>query len=465
MKPLIKSRKKIYFAKVALVIALLLFGMFLRFYKLEERTMFDADQEWLAFRADSLLKGDLALVGPVTSIGNFSIGPGFVYLWAIFSFLLKGDPVAGAYLSVILGVMGNLAIFIFAKKFISEKVAFILLFLSSVAFSFIKWDIHPWAPSLFLMSQTILLYGAYLATKDKKGYLLMAVGIVTGFQAHFGIVLSVLPILIYFLFFRPVRIDLKTAFLTLVILFIGFLPNLVFDIANNFINFKRLSEILRGDGNDYFVGFGKIINTLTDNVVPLVYPRKENAFDGVISKSIFAFMIVNGLKLIGDKRKRSLSVLLLLTIIIPSLFFYIQQGKFSEYYLMMTVPSLVLLLGLLVNELGQKNYLLIGVLIFTVITNILYWKDFSPKLNLRAKKEVVGYITDKSGTEGYGISLTTKFGYQFGFEYIFKYFGIKADIPPRKNETKIFTIVVPDGFDGINATKDFDGIGLIEQGI
>ena len=60
--------------KTLLVLLLLTVGLFLRLNNLESKTLFDADQEWLAFRAKDILSGDLVLLGPVTSVGNFGLG-------------------------------------------------------------------------------------------------------------------------------------------------------------------------------------------------------------------------------------------------------------------------------------------------------------------------------------------------------------------------------------------------------
>ena len=81
------------YLKYFLVISLLVFGLFLRIYKLQERTVFDADQEWIATRAKEILIGDIVLLGQVTSIGNFSIGPGYIYLVSLTSLLLNNNQV------------------------------------------------------------------------------------------------------------------------------------------------------------------------------------------------------------------------------------------------------------------------------------------------------------------------------------------------------------------------------------
>ncbi len=453
------------YLKISLISTLLIFGLFLRLNNLEARTGFVADQEWLAYRAREVIKGDFPLLGPVTSVGNFSIGPGYVYLCTIFSLFSGGNPVSGAYLSVLLGILTCLAIFLFAKYFINEKVAFILLFLTVISSSFIFWDQNPWTPSLFYLAQTILLCGAYQSLKNKWGYPIIAIGFVVGFQSHLGIVLSLISIFIYFIFVKPIKPNLKVIIISLSILMLGLLPNIVFDLTHNFVNLKRLLMIVKGDGQDYFVSFGKIINILSYNVVSILYPKRINLFDSIFIKSVFALILVNGLKLLRNKKEMKLSLLLLITIIIPSLFFYIQQGKFSEYYLMMTVPSLILLLGLSFKAIINKNTLIVAILLISTMLNIKSWLTLDRKWSLKAKRKVIEYIINKSGKENYGISLTTKYGEQFGFSYLFDYYGVKADIPPKKGETKIFTIVIPEGFDGITGMTDIDGIGLIWQGM
>ena len=90
---LLKLIQKSKYTYPAILLFILIAGLFLRCYRLEFRTGFDADQEVLAFRAQEIVKGDLALIGTKTSLGGFSIGPGFYYLAAIFSLVLANNPV------------------------------------------------------------------------------------------------------------------------------------------------------------------------------------------------------------------------------------------------------------------------------------------------------------------------------------------------------------------------------------
>ena len=412
-----------------------------------------------------MLKGDLPLLGPVTSVGNFSIGPGFIYLWSVIGMFTNSSPISGAYLSVILGVVTLLAFYLFCKHFVDSKTAYVFLFLTSISSNLIFWDQSPWAPSLFFISQIILLTGAYLATKDKVGYILIALGFIGGFQSHFGIVLSLISVVLYFVFVRPVKIDLKTLLWFLFILIVGLSPNILFDLTHNFSNIKKLVDAIKGEGVSYFVSLNKIINVLNINTTSIIYPKNSNLIDSVITKGIFALVIVNGISLLRNKEDKKMSLLLLITGIFPAMLFYIQQGKFSEYYLMMTVPSLLFLVALLIKKIIFKRVLIGLLLLASIYLNLDLIKTRYVSWNLKAKSDVAKTIVSVGGYENYGISLNSKLGNQFGFNYIFKHYGIKADIPPKKGETKIFSVIIPQGFDGMVGTKTFDGIGLLWQGI
>ncbi len=451
--------------KVLVVVLILILALGLRLYKLDERTLFDADQEWLANQSFELMKGDIPLLGPVTSVGSFSIGPGFIYLWSVVGIFTSNSPITGAYLSVLLGMITLVLLFIFAKYYIDEKVAYVFLFLTAISSNIIFWDQSPWAPSLFFVSQIILLTGAYLATKNKIGYLFIVLGIIGGFHSHFGIVLSIFSVVLYFIFIKPVKIDSKTLLMCSFLFLIGFLPNIIFDLSHNFVNLKRIAGTIADDNLNYFVSFNKIVSVLNINTTSLIYPRNSNLVDSVLNKGLFALVLVNGISLLRDKKYKNISLLLLITGVFPAILFYIQQGKFSEYYLMMTVPSLLLLVALLLVRVVNRKIILIPILLISIYLNFGLIRDRYVSWNLKAKENIAKNIIEVGGYDNYGISLNSKLGNQFGFDYIFKYYGIKGDVPPKKGETRTFSVIIPQGFDGMVGTKTFDGIGLLWSGI
>ena len=100
-----------------------------------------------------------------------------------------------------------------------------------------------------------------------------------------------------------------------------------------------------------------------------------------------------------------------------------------------------------------------------LFVNIRQWQIRGRPLNLGAMKNAVELIVEKGGKDGYGVSLSTEPGYQFGYKYLFDYYGASPDTPPLKDQKKIFTIVIPPGMDGIQAKVEYDGIGVLWEGI
>jgi hypothetical protein len=246
---------------------------------------------------------------------------------------------------------------------------------------------------------------------------------------------------------------------------LGLLPNFVFDLTHNFSNLKRFGDTIKGDGVNYFVSLNKIINVLNFNTTSTVYPKGNDILDSIITKSFFALILANAVSLLRNKRFKNISLLLLITGILPAVLFYLQQGKFSEYYLMMTVPSLLLLFALFMKRIVSKKYILLIILCISIYLN---YKQISTRYiswNLKAKQSVAETIIKIGGYENYGISLNSKLGNQFGYSYIFKHYQIKGDVPPKKGETRIFSVIIPQGFDGMVGAQTFDGIGLLWTGI
>lgn len=432
----------------------------MRLYLLPERTSFDADQEEIAFKAKEILSGNPVLLGPKTSLGGFSIGPGFTYLWSFFSFFLKGDPLAGACLSVFLGVSFIIGVYLISEKIFSGKVAWALSLMLAVSINIISWDQIPWAPSLFYLSELLVFYGAYISDKKEYGLPLVALGLALGLQSHFAVFLILLPVLIYLIIFKPI-INKKNIFISVLILFVSYLPILVYDLTHNFINFQRLTTIfsLSQSGNPPTTG--KLFTTLVSNSVNIVWLNFPGMARYMLFLSAIGFSIWNIFKDDKFKRVMTLSILLLF---IPFIIFLFYKSNFSEYYLMTAVVPFVFILGRVFWSIKSKFLLLLilSVLTFVNVRNVIY--SYKP-MNLSAKKQIVHKIVEMGGKDGYGVSLSTAPGYSFGYSYIFDYYGAAPNIPPQEGQEKIFTIIAPSGYAGIEPMFGVDGLGLRWEGM
>ncbi|KKR43951.1 MAG: hypothetical protein UU51_C0014G0011 [Microgenomates group bacterium GW2011_GWC1_41_20] len=434
-------------------------AVFLRFYLLEKRISFDADQEEIAFKAKEVLSGNPVLLGPKTSLGGFSIGPGFTYLWAIFSFFLKGDPTSGAYLSVILGVFFVVVAYFVLKEIFSKYIALAISIILALSVGLITWDQNPWAPSLFYLSELLVFYGVYISNKKKYGLALVALGLAMGFQSHFAIFLLVLPIFIYLLIYKPV-FEKKSIAVSLLIIIFSVLPVIIYDLTHGFINLQRLMSIFSLGTEGVAPAKIKLFTTLVSNSINIIWVD----FPGYIKYIIFSlFILISFWGIFKDKKQRPLLILSNLFLFLPFFIFLFYKSSFSEYYLMTAVVPFLFILGYALSFIRSR--LLVFILVGTIgILSIKSFTTITRPMNLFAKKLIVQEIVKRGGQGGYGVSISTRPGFNFGYGYIFDYYNSKPDIPPLRGQRKIFTIISPPKYDGIESFIEVDGIGLRWEG-
>lgn len=139
--------------------SLLLAGAFLRFYKLQEFTIFLSDQG-----RDALIVKDivtlthLPLIGAPTSIGQVFLGPAYYYLIAPFLPLFNFNPVGLSYGVAVYSLLGAIACYAVIKREINIAVA--LLFSVLVLFSSVQLELSrfSWNPNLLPISSFFALY-------------------------------------------------------------------------------------------------------------------------------------------------------------------------------------------------------------------------------------------------------------------------------------------------------------------
>lgn len=449
------------FVKFAPIVLLIILALFFRFYNLERRAAFDADQEEIAGRAKELLSGHLVLLGPKTSLGGFSIGPGFTYVWGVTSIFTKGDPIAGPYASVLLGVGFVFLIFLSARKFYSDKTALILSFISAISITLIIWDQSPWAPSLFYLAELLVIYGVYISNKQPFGIFVSSLGLVIGFHAHFAIFLLIPAVLIHWIMFKP-KLDRKWIIYSLLTIITGLLPSIIFDVTHHFVNFERLLSIFKLAVVGTPPPVGKIIMTLISNSVSFYYMFFSMVLRIILFIVIILVCVVGMMKEIKYRKILTLSLLFLF---VPFIFFLFYRSNFSEYYLMTALPPFIILSGYIFEKINKFYVVSLAIIIILAFINIKSWKTHIKPMNLWAKKQAIQTIIGMGGKSGYGVSLSVDLGYRFGYPFLFNYYGATPDIPPLKGQKKIFTIVAPPGYKGIEAIKDFDGVGLRWEGL
>ena len=114
-----------------LLSCVLIIGAFLRFARLSTLMAFIGDQGWFYLSArDLLLTWNIPLVGITSSHTWLHQGALWTYMLAPILWLFNFNPVGGAYLAVVLGIISIIAIYIVGKDLSkNEETGLIAAFL------------------------------------------------------------------------------------------------------------------------------------------------------------------------------------------------------------------------------------------------------------------------------------------------------------------------------------------------
>lgn len=233
-------------------IVVTLFGAFLRFYRLRELTTFGGDQGVdYQFVAQMIMSGRLRLLGPITHVGIF-LGPLYYYLLIPFFVLFRFDPIAAPFFFALVGSLTVGFVYILARKFLSNSIAFLASLLYAASPVIIESSRAPSQPDLIPFLSTVFLLSIIRVIEKKQR---LGDGIVLGIVLGSAIQFHYLTFPMY-LFFGLVmgwlwitRKQDRNGFLqlTIYILFFAALllsPWLLFELRNQFFISKQIIGFL-----------------------------------------------------------------------------------------------------------------------------------------------------------------------------------------------------------------------------
>lgn len=152
-----------------LVIALILLGCFLRFYRLSDTIHFQGDQGRDAILVKRMLtEGNLPFIGPVTSVGNLYLGPFYYYYMAPWLALTYPSPVGPVIGVAVANVLSTVLLYILARKMFGKRAAIFSLALYVVMGSAITHSRFSWNPNIMPLFMLLIMYCLHESQKNAK---------------------------------------------------------------------------------------------------------------------------------------------------------------------------------------------------------------------------------------------------------------------------------------------------------
>lgn len=350
----------------------IILAVFTRTYRMQELSIFIADQAIISTEVLKIIRGDLTLLGTRTSIAPIYFGPIALYLMVPFYYLFNGYPLAGTIFQTILQILTIPIIFLIGKKVKNSQVGIFATFIFSISGLLIEYSRAAFNTTTALSLSTLAIYLLFLTFDRYSSWKIIVMGILLGwvFQINFITVSLFIAIATFPILFYRKLMTFKYYSLLAIGFLIGFSPYLLFELRHNFLNsLEMFNYLFRSEsGNSKSIMF--IFTDVPLTLSKLLYGI-ENFWLGLLS----VLFMIHGTILILKKKSGNIFFNFLLYLVANAILISILYGRHLEsIYLIAIQTTLIIIFAFVSLFVFKKNYLMIlFMLSLLLFLNIPSW--------------------------------------------------------------------------------------------
>ncbi|QQS38604.1 glycosyltransferase family 39 protein [Candidatus Woesebacteria bacterium] len=440
------------------IILILVLSSLLRFSNLPAKITFTADEAYLSYVAQTLIKNFHIIWIGWSALGfDVYLGPLWIYVIYPFLYLSHGNPIILGYISGFLGVLTTFAIYKIGSKFFNHQVAI----LSSLSYALlpllIYYDQKPYPPAIPLIS-LLVTFALLKVRKSAKWWVVISFLYGLVFNIHLSLVLLAFPIL-YALFTGKKYLNKKILVSSFLVFIVTVSPLIVFDYYKKGYNIQaplrafnasqNSTEKTSGHYDELFSSFGRIwyLNSFSEVADEIIPTCKENALStysrpplgiSIVSLAIFISFALN--KKTWKDYSRKMLLFVSLTFIIP--FTLVTVINPVEYYLLGFFPILLIITSVVIYDQRKIVKMFLLLLMFSCL---IYAPFVTLRANtnygLEAKKELAQQVAQL--VDGKPYYLQARGGCQSvgGWRYLFSIYGQR---PAKSYDDVSFGWLYPD---------------------
>ncbi len=433
-----------------LIIIILAFASWLRFYQIENQVLFEYDEQYnVQLVYNLLINGKISLVGQEMSFGGMFLGPWHYLFLVPFLWMTKLHPIGAYYAEATIGLIAIGSYYWIGQKLFNRNVGLLAAFFRSITFSGLAIDraVSPAYPS-----ELVALWFIYLLIRFYQGHQVSVIFLSLLFGLMFTVHLSILPLAVVWLIVavwkRPIKLTPKISALSLLAFIIPVTPQLLFEIRHQFSHLLRLLNTLASDGHQSYDLIQRLVYNIyfhLGNFWGFFTYQWDFWWLGIIIFAAINYLLITKVKLFDHP---GISFIFYLTLAINILYYWIYPRHVPEYYFIASLPLIILFTSAILIYIWRYPFGKILTVLF--ISLVIYQNDyiFSPQTSRFNNGATLGHkdsivksiVNNQPNDQDYSVSYIMERGREFGFQYLFKYYG-----HPPVNEIKppIYSIVLP----------------------
>lgn len=429
--------------------ALLLAGIFTRFYNLSDWLYFTIDEERDAFIMRRIIveKRPVLIGGSIP--GGLYIGPAFYYLSAIIMAFSSLNPIGEAIVASSLGVLSIWLVYKIGEKLFSKQTSIFASIFYTFSYLVTIYNRIYWplvlAPLISLVVYYLLARLSKKSQNNRKYIYALAIAAIIGVQSDPSNFSTLILAMSFFIVFKiPFNSYVKKG---LALFAIAHLPLLLFDIRHNFLNAKALINFFsfgRHTGSfnplSIFIALKRIPETISrtisisgplnvsEQINPCIqyFQARANIHPASITAAffvmgIFIFLFIKNKHKLGYKLIGSHLIIATLGVIIYNLFF---PGYTNEWFFYVLFPAFAFMFGTSLSLIWKQTKTVaifcVGIFIFI---NLRSFINTTNDFGYKQKAQAINYAIEKIGDKSFYLdSLGSCHSYE-GSRYLFWLFG------------------------------------------
>lgn len=412
------------------IILIILVGLFLRLYRIQDFYMFLADQgrDALIVKRIALLQ-NFPAIGPPSSIGEVFLGPFYYYLVSPFLLLARLNPVGLAIGVALISAVGIYFAYSVVRKSLSDKAALFFFFLITFSFELVRISRFSWNPNVLPYFAFATLYFFTQALEEKNTHTIRdsaLFGLFFGlsFQLHHLAGLLALPIAIYYitvLIQRKKFSLLLVPLISLALFFATLIPLVIFELRHQFLNTRNLMSVFTQQN---IVSTGPLYKRMFDISTAFIEYVFRFKFSPLFALGITLLILGCALWKLSKKSNNFVLVQVLAVIFYLFGFSRVNSNLIPHYYNAIYLSFYVLIAYVC----APKKINLTGIISFALLGGFIIWQimgfDFIRGAGVfqdKKPRELGSFIAAQEGSKKinlttYPIEFTSRDCYQYFIE-------------------------------------------------
>lgn len=412
------------------ILLIILVGLFLRLYRIQDFYMFLADQgrDALVIKKIVLLQ-NFPAIGPPSSIGEVFLGPFYYYLVSPFLLLARLNPVGLAIGVAIISAVGIYFAYSVVRKSLSDKAALFFFFLITFSFELVRISRFSWNPNVlpYFSFATLYFFANAMEEKNKhtmRDSLLFGLFFGLSFQLHHLAGLLAIPITVYFfivLMRRRKALLFAVPFLSLGMFLVTLVPVIIFEFRHQFLNTKNLISVFTQQN---IVSTGPLYKRMYDINTAFIEYIFRFKFSPLIALGITLFILGCASWKLSKKSNNFILVQILAVVFYLFGFSRVNSNLIPHYYNAIYLSFYLLI----AYAFTPKKINITGLMVFVLLGGFIVWQvmgfDFIRGAGVfqdSKPKKLGSFIAAQEGSKKinlstYPIEFTSRDCYQYFIE-------------------------------------------------